>query len=129
MPCHKKHKMFLVYCHISTKEGFCIDTDLDIQELRFGNYNKDLYQECEWCYCVFETEKKINANGFICDENSYKWKTLEKQFVLKYIFYGEKINNAEFAQTFIDLLQNQFLIKKMLKVGKEKYQKKLLVFI
>ena len=68
MPCHKKHKMFLVYCQISTKEGLCIDTDLDIQELRFGNYNKDLYRECEWCYCVFETEKNFNANGFICDE-------------------------------------------------------------
>ena len=35
--------MFLAYCRISTKEGLCIDTDLDIQKLRFGNYNKDLY--------------------------------------------------------------------------------------
>ena len=55
------------------------------------------------------------------DMNSYKWKTLEKQFLLKYIFFGEKINNIEFVQTFVDLLHNQFLIKKMLKVEKEKY--------
>ena len=68
MPCHKKHKMFLVYCRISTKEGLCIDTDLDIQRLRFGNYNKDLYRECEWCCCVFEIEKNFNENEFMCNE-------------------------------------------------------------
>ena len=50
--------------------------------------------------------------------NSYKWKTLEKQFPLKYIFFGPKTSNIEFVQTFIDLLQSQFLEKKMLKVEK-----------
>ena len=61
--------------------------------------------------------------------NFYKWKTLETQFPLKYIFYEEKIKNAKFVQTFIDLLQNQFLEKKILKVEKKKYREKLLVFI
>ena len=61
--------------------------------------------------------------------NSYKWKTLEEQLPLKYIFFGPKTSNIEFVQTFIDLLQSQFLEKKMLKVEKEKYQEKLLVFI
>ena len=68
--------------------------------------------------------KKILMKTNLCAMNamnSYKWKTLEKQFLLKYIFFGEKINNIEFVQTFVDLLHNQFLIKKMLKVEKEKY--------
>ena len=131
MPCHKKHKMFLVYCCISVKEGLYVDTDLQISELKMGNYSKDLYQECEWCCCIFEIEKAFKENEFMCNEcyELNKWKTLEKQFPLKYIFYGKKSKYTEFVQTFIDLLQNQFSEKKMLKVEKEKYQKKLLVFI
>ena len=65
MPCHKKHKMILVYCHLSTEEGLFIDTAVSDQDLRFGNYNKDLYRECEWCCQVCEIEKNFKENEFI----------------------------------------------------------------
>ena len=68
MPCHKKHKMFLVYCCISVKEGLYVDTDLQISELKMGNYSKDLYQECEWCCCIFEIDKAFKENEFMCNE-------------------------------------------------------------
>ena len=63
MPCHKKHKMFLAYCCISVKEGLYVDTDLQISELKMGNYSKDLYQEC-----IFEIEKAFKENEFMCNE-------------------------------------------------------------
>ena len=68
MLCHKKHKMFLVYCCLSTKEGLFIDTTVSNQELRFGSYNKDLYRECEWCHQVFKIEKNFDKNEFMCNE-------------------------------------------------------------
>ena len=68
MPCHKKHKMFLVYCCLSTKEGLFIDTAVSDQDLRFGNYNKDLYPECEWCCQVCEIEKNFKENEFMCNK-------------------------------------------------------------
>ena len=68
MPCQKKHKMFLAYCRISVKEGLYVDTDLTISELKMGNYNNDLYRECEWCYCIFKIEKAFKENEFMCNE-------------------------------------------------------------
>ena len=68
MPYHKKHKMFLVYCCISVKEGLYVDTDLQILELKMGNYSKDLYQECEWCCCIFEIDKAFKENEFMYNE-------------------------------------------------------------
>ena len=68
MPCHKKHKIFLVYSCISVKEGLYVDTDLKISELAMRNCNKDLYRECEWRYCIFEIEKAFKENEFMCNE-------------------------------------------------------------
>ena len=68
MPCQEKHKMFLAYCCISVKEGLYVDTDLAISELKMGNYNNDLYRECEWCYCIFKIEKAFKENEFMCNE-------------------------------------------------------------
>ena len=68
MPCHKKHKMFLVYSRLSTKEDLFTDTTVKDQDIRFGKYNKDLYRECEWCYQVFEIEKAFKENEFMCNE-------------------------------------------------------------
>ena len=49
--------MFLVYSRLSTKEGLFTETTVKDQDIRFGKYNKDLHQECEWCYQVFQIEK------------------------------------------------------------------------
>ena len=68
MPCHKKHKMFLASCRLSVKEGLFTDATVDVQEGRFGNYNKDLYRECDWCYQVFEIEKNFKENEFMCNQ-------------------------------------------------------------
>ena len=47
MPCYKKHKAFLIYFRLSTKEGLFTETSVKDQDIRFRKYNKDLYQECE----------------------------------------------------------------------------------
>ena len=60
--------MFLVYCRVSVKEGMYVNTDLKISELTLGNYNKDLYRECEWCYCILEIEKAFKENEFMCNK-------------------------------------------------------------
>ena len=124
--------MFLVYCRLNTKEGLFIDSAVSDQDLRFGNYNLDLYRECEWCCQVFEIEKNFKENEFMCNEcyELLHMEAIGETISPKiYIYIGPKTSNIEFVQTFIGLLQSHFLEKKMLKVEKEKYQEKLLVFI
>ena len=43
MPCYKKHKAFLIYSRLSTKEGLFTETTVKDQDVRFGKYNQDLY--------------------------------------------------------------------------------------
>ena len=66
MPSHKKHKMFLHYCRISIQEG--LYTELSDSNLATGNYNKDLYQECRFCCCVFKIEKAFKEDEYICNQ-------------------------------------------------------------
>ena len=66
MPCPKKHKMFLSYLRLSTKEGFFSETTITDNNIRFGRYNKEVYQECEWCCQVFKMEVAFKENAFIC---------------------------------------------------------------
>ena len=66
MPCPKKHKMFLSYLHLSTKEGLFSETTITDKDVRFGKYDKDIYQECEWCCQVFKIELVFKENAFIC---------------------------------------------------------------
>ena len=87
MPCYKKHKAFLIYFRLSTKEGLFTETSVKDQDIRFRKYNKDLYQECEWCYEVFEIEKaknwKILKKTHLCVTsaiNSYKKQKLRDSF-------------------------------------------------
>ena len=123
--------MFLVYARLSTKEGLSTETTVSDQDIRFGKYNKDLYRECEWCYQVFEIEKVFKENAFMCNE-CYKLLQMEdiREVISpkKDIFYTENqecrvCTNIE--RCFAETISN----KEMLKVGQEKCQKKLLVFI
>ena len=92
MPCYKKHKIFLIYSRLSTKEGLFTETTVKDQDIRFGKYNKDLYRECEWCYQVFEIEKAFKENAFMCNEC---YKLLQKEKIREvispkiYIIYNE----------------------------------------
>ena len=76
MPCYKKHKAFLIYCRLSTKEGLFTETTVKDQDVGFAKYNQDLYRECEWCYQVFEIEKAFKENEFMCNEC---YKLLQKE--------------------------------------------------
>ena len=76
MPCYKKHKAFLIYSRLSTKEGLFTETTVKDQDVRFGKYNQDLYRECEWCYQVFEIEKAFKKNAFMCNKC---YKLLQKE--------------------------------------------------
>ena len=60
--------MFLAYSCLSTKEGLFTHTTVKDQDIRFGKYNKDLHQEFEWCYQLFEIEKAFKENEFMCNE-------------------------------------------------------------
>ena len=66
MPCHKKHKMFFYYCRMSIKEG--LNTELSDSDLTVGKYDKDLFQECNFCYRVFEIKKAFKENEYICNQ-------------------------------------------------------------
>ena len=66
MPCAKKHKMFLSYLRVSTKEGLFSEITTTDNDLRYGKYNKDIYRECEWCNQVFKIEIAFKENPFIC---------------------------------------------------------------
>ena len=76
MPCYKKHKAFLIYSRLSTKEGSFTETTVKDQDVRFGKDNQDLYRKCEWCYQVFEIEKAFKENAFMCNEY---YKLLQKE--------------------------------------------------
>ena len=67
MPCHKKHKFFFYYfLLLSIKEG--LNTELSDLDLTIGKYNKDLFQECNFCYRVFEIKKAFKENEYICNQ-------------------------------------------------------------
>ena len=51
------------------------------------------------------------------------------KLILKYIYYGQKTNNTEFSQTFIDLIWIKYLEDKTSKINAEKFHKKLLQII
>ena len=81
MSCQKKHKAFLIYSCLSTKESLFTETTVKNQDIRFGKY-KDLYRECEWCYQVFEIEKAFKENTFMCSEC---YKLLQKEKIKEVI--------------------------------------------
>ena len=66
MPCAKKHKMFLSYRRVSTKEGLFSEITTTDNDLRYSKYNEDIYRECEWCNQVFKIEIAFKENPFIC---------------------------------------------------------------
>ena len=67
MPCPKKHKMFLSYLRLSTKEGLLLETTITDKDVRFGKYNKDVYRECNRCCQVFKIEVAFKHNEYICN--------------------------------------------------------------
>ena len=50
MPSNKKY--FIYYCRTSFKEG--LNNDLKTSELMLGNYDKEVYQKCQYCHQVIE---------------------------------------------------------------------------
>ena len=51
---------------MSIKEG--LNTELSDLDLTIGKYNKDLFQECNFCYRVFEIKKAFKENEYICNQ-------------------------------------------------------------
>ena len=77
MPCPKKHKMFLSYLCVSTKECLHCDTNITDQNIRLDNYDKDRYRECNWCCQVSTIKIAFKENEFICN-GCYKLLKCEK---------------------------------------------------
>ena len=73
MPCPKKHKMFLSYLRVSTKEGLHCETNIIDQDIRLGKYDKDKYRECRWCCQVSAIKLAFKENDSICN-GCYKFK-------------------------------------------------------
>ena len=67
MPCLKKHKAFLCYLRVSTKEGLLLDTDINDQDVRFEEYNKDVYRNCKKCCQTFEIKLAFKDCEDICN--------------------------------------------------------------
>ena len=66
MPYHKKHKIFFYYCCMSIKQG--PNTELSDSDSAIGKYDQDLFQECNFCYRVFEIKKAFKENEYICNQ-------------------------------------------------------------
>ena len=47
-----KEKGFIYYYRISVKEG--LNIELKTSQLMLGNYNKEIYQSCNYCHQVNE---------------------------------------------------------------------------
>ena len=127
MPCYKKHKIFFYYCRMSIKQG--LNTELSDSDLAIGIYDKDLFQEYNVCYRVYEIKKAFKENEYICNQCFKLLQKVKDEISLKYILFGMKIHNIEFVQTFTVHLLITYLEKKMLAIKMAIYQKKLLVFI
>ena len=67
MPCLKKHKAFLCYLRISTKEGLLLDTDINDQDVIMEEYNKDVYRNCKKCKQTFEIKRAFKDCEDICN--------------------------------------------------------------
>ena len=48
-------KYYIYYHRVSIQEG--LNIDLHASELMLGNYDKEIYQESKYCYCVIEIKK------------------------------------------------------------------------
>ena len=124
MPCAKKHKMFLSYRRVSTKEGLFSEITTTDNDLRYSKYNEDIYRECEWCNQVFKIEIAFKENPFICCSCHKLLKSedvrdiISPKIILYYIM--QKIKYIEFVQIWIDIKQKQFLKK----IKRDLYPKK-----
>ena len=124
MPCAKKHKMFLSYLRVSTKEGLFSEITTTGNDLRYSKYNEDIYQECEWSNQVFKIEIAFKENPFICCSCRKLLKSedvrdiISPKIILYYIM--QKIKYIEFVQIWIDIKQKQFLKK----IKRDLYPKK-----
>ena len=54
MPCPRKYKVFFCYLRVSTKEGLLLDTNITDEDVRFDEYDKDVYRNCRKCRQTFE---------------------------------------------------------------------------
>ena len=124
MPCAKKHKMFLSYLRVSTKEGLFSEITTTDNDLRYSKYNEDIYRECEWCNQVFKIEIAFKENPFICCSCHKLLKSedvrdiISPKIILYYIM--QKIKYIEFVQIWTDIKQKQFLKK----IKRDLYPKK-----
>ena len=57
-------KYFIYSSRVSVSEGS--NTELPIYKLMLRNYDKEVYRECSYCYCVIEIKKAFRENEFIC---------------------------------------------------------------
>ena len=57
-------KYFIYSSRVSVSEGS--NTESPIYKLMLRNYDKEVYRECSYCYCVIEIKKVFRENKFIC---------------------------------------------------------------
>ena len=67
MPCPRKYKIFFCYLRVSTKEGLLLDTSINDEDVRFGEYNKDIYRNCRKCRQTFEIKLAFKDCEDICN--------------------------------------------------------------
>ena len=58
-------KYYIYYHRVSIQEG--LNIELKISELMLCNYDKEIYQKCEYCHCVIEIKKGFKENAFLCN--------------------------------------------------------------
>ena len=58
-----------------------------------GNYNKDLYQKCRYCYYLFENKKAFKESKDICKQCFKLLQMQDIKYAISskiYVFWNEK---------------------------------------
>ena len=45
----------------------CLNTDMKTSELMLENYDKEVYQSCQYCHQVIKIKKAFKENALICN--------------------------------------------------------------
>ena len=61
----KNRKGFIHYCRVSVNDG--LNTDLSTSDLLLDKFDKEIFQNCCFCYCTIEIKKDFTRKKNVCD--------------------------------------------------------------
>ena len=94
------------YSRLGVLEG--LSTETYELEMNLDRFNKDIFKKCSYCQQVFAIKKNFERDKKICNVCVG---LLEKEVKISPKCFGEIIQHAEYLQTFIAIMLNEFFIE------------------